>query len=475
MHVAVRSVGPILALALALGGCSDPGSRGPARRVILITCDTLRADRTGFGGNPRPVSPNLDALAAESTIFDDAWAAAPLTGPSLSSLLTGRFPDEIGAGPSNRELMPEEVLSIAEVVRDAGIATAAFVSNGVLRRPPASEGDIGVQQGFDVYDDEMNSKERNRNLLERTADACTDAVIAWLGARDAREPFFLWVHYQDPHGPYTPPPEHLAPFERPAVEERTLPIGTTNSGLGQIPKYQHLEGLAKPRPYEDRYDAEIHGFDEELGRLVAELRRLDVLDDALLVFTADHGESLGDHDYWFCHGEHLHRDLLRVPFFVRYPKAARESERPPQGGARRSDALVGHVDVWPTVVEALGLEAPRTRGTSLFGAGVPADRVLPQFLGPLRSQTRHLAVTDGKWRTILVKTDAPRLYDLDADPGETIDVAARHEDVLRRLQDGYTRFMEADPRVWSKAVRPTLDSAGTRALNDLGYTDGDGH
>lgn len=466
---------PVLALlALALGACGDSAPSGPARRVILITCDTLRADRLGFGGNPRPVSPNLDALAAESVVFDNAWSAAPLTGPALSSLLCGRFPDEIGAGPTNREVIPEDVVSIAEVARDAGIATAAFVSNGVLRRPPVSEGIVGVQQGFDLYDDDMNSKEKNRNLLERTADACTDAVVKWLGGRKREDPFFLWVHYQDPHGPYVPPPEHLAPFERPAAG-RTLPVGTNNSGLGQIPKYQHLDGLTASRPYEDRYDAEIHYFDQHVGRLIAELRRLDMLEDALLVFTADHGESLGEHDYWFCHGEHVNRELVHVPLFVRYPRTLRDSPKPPQGGARRVSGLVGHIDFWPTVVEALGLEAARNRGTSLLGPAVPEGRVMPQFLGPIQNPNRRLAVTDGRWRAILVKSDPPVLFDLAADPGETRDLAGANPAVLEDLQARYTRFMQADPRPWSKTVRPNLDPATQRGLNDLGYTDGDGH
>jgi len=443
--------------------------------VILITCDTLRADRLGFGGYERPVSPNLDALADESTVFSDAWSAAPLTVPSISALLTGRFPDEIGAGPTNRDIMPAEVLSIAEVARDAGFATAAFVSNGVFRRQSKSAVDFGVQQGFDHYDDEMNSKEANRNLLERTADACTDAVVSWLGSKDAAGPFFLWVHYQDPHGPYTPPAEHLALFERPTVQEPALPLGETHSGLGQIPKYQRIEGLATPQPYLDRHDAEIHFFDAELGRLVAELRRRDMLEDSLLVFTSDHGEHLGDHDYWFCHGETLHRELLHVPFLVRYPKAMRESAAPPQKGARRVENLVGHIDVWPTFVEALGLDAPKNRGVSLLAESVPAGRVMPQFLGTLTNPNRHLAVTDGRWRVVLVKSDPPRLFDLSVDPGETRDVATEHARVLPELHARYTRFMELDERPWAKSFRPPVDATMQQGLEDLGYAGGYGH
>jgi arylsulfatase A-like enzyme len=466
---------PTLLLALALGACSEPGAKGPARRVILITCDTLRADRLGFAGCDRPVSPNLDALAAESTVFDHAWSAAPLTGPSLSALLTGRFPDEIGAGPTNRELMPEEALTIAEVAREAGIATAAIVSNGVLRRPPAAAGYVGVQQGFDHFDDDMRSREKNRNLVERTADDCTDATLAWLAQREAGSSYFLWVHYQDPHGPYTPPDADLAQFARPPADEKPLPIGKSNSGQGQIPKYQVLPGLATPRPYEDRYDAEIRFFDREVGRLLDELRRRGELDDALLVFSADHGEHLGEHGYWFCHGETVHRELVRVPLLVRFPAALRASTAPPLGGAARVASVVGHVDLWPTFLDALGLAAERGRGTSLLSAALPKDRVIPQFLGPLQNPNKHLGVTHDRWRVMLVRDQPPQLYDLDADPGERVDVAAQHPEVLADLHARYGRFMQSDPRPWLSAVRPELDPSQVRALNDLGYTEGDGH
>ncbi|MBL8861860.1 MAG: sulfatase [Planctomycetes bacterium] len=468
--------------ALLVGACGDGeraggtrASRGPAQRVILVTCDTLRADRLGFAGHPLPTSPNLDALAAESTVFENAWAAAPLTGPSLAALLTGRFPDEVGGGPTNRDHMPEEVLTIAEVVRDAGFRTAAFVSNGVLRRPPPEAGAIGVQQGFEVYDDAMNSKERNRDLLERTADACTDAALAWLAGRSADEAFFLWVHYQDPHGPYTPPAAHLAPLEGRHPSGPELPLGATHSGRGQIPRYQALPGLTTPGPYLDRYDAEVRYFDAELGRLLGELRRRDLLDEALLVVSADHGESLGEGHYWLCHGETLQPELVRVPLLVRYPARLTRGAEPPLGAARRVAAPVGHVDLWPTFVEALGLEAPRNRGLSLLGPGLPERRVLPQFLRSLDDPNRHLAVTDGRWRAVLVRSDPPRLYDLREDPLEREDVADRHPEVLADLQARYAEFMRSDPRPWSRPVRPALDALQRRGLQGLGYTDGDDH
>ncbi len=471
-----RTSAGLLLVAGCLVGCSPPAPTGPARHVILITCDTLRADHLGCYGYGRPTSPHIDRLAAESVVFENAWSAAPSTGPSLSSLLTGRFPDEVGATPTNDELMPEEVVTLAEVARDAGLRTAAFVSNGVLRRPPASYGDIGVQQGFQTFDDEMNSRETHRNLPERTADECTDAVLRWLGERSADEPFFLWVHYQDPHGPYTPPEADLALFARDASGEAPLQVGTNHSCRGQIPAYQRIGDERRPGPYVDRYDAEIRFFDAQLGRLLDGLRQRGLDDGALIAFTADHGESLGEHGCWFGHGESVQRELVRVPLLVRYPQALRTGPKAAQKGAQRVDRLVMHLDLFPTFVEALGLNAAKGRGTSLLAAEVPVDRVAPQFLGPLRNPKRRLGVTDGRWRAVLIAEDAPQLFDLSQDPGENHDLAAQNQDVLVDLQARYTTFMASDMRPRSKAVRVARDSGQRADIEKLGYTEGgDGH
>ncbi len=472
-HAAIAA----LSLTALLGtACSDAAPRGPARRVILITCDTLRADRLGCYGYGRPTSPRIDALARESTLFTNAWSASSLTGPSLSSLHTGRYPDEVGASPTNRDLMPREAVTLAEKARDAGIATAAFVSNGVLRRAPAQQGDIGLQQGFQVYDDVMTDREINRDLLERTADDCTDATLKWVAKRSADEPFFLWVHYQDPHGPYTPPAEHLSLFERDHAGQKPLPASADHGGRDRIPKYQLLGNERRPGPYEDRYDAEIHFFDQHLGRLIDGLVARGLYEDSLIVFTADHGESLGDHGWWFCHGENLHRELVRVPLLVRYPKGVRERAAPPLNGAARVDQLACHLDLWPTVLEALGLEPVPNRGTSLFSETLPEGRVAAQFLARLQTPARRLGVTDGRWHVILRGPEAARLYDLEADPGELRNLAAERPEVLNDLHLRYTQHMESDPRPWLRPAVREMDERARRGLEALGYTDGDdGH
>lgn len=476
----------MLGIALAACGCSESGSRkptppdGPARRVILITCDTLRPDHLGCYGYGRPTSPNLDRLAQESVVFENAWSMAPLTGPSLSALLAGRPPDEIGATPTNRELLAAEIETLPEVARAAGFATAAIVSNGVLRRAPKEQGDVGVQQGFELYDDAMNAKEQNRDLLERTAPACADAAIRWIDARGpADDRFFLWVHFQDPHGPYTPPAEQAALFARDHSSEPDLRVNSTNhSGEGGIPKYQFVNGETKAGQYVDRYDAEIRYFDDNLGRFLDALKMRGWLDDSLLLFSADHGEFMGEHDYWFCHGEHLYRELVHVPLLMRPPAALRErvlgtKAAHSAGAARREPGLVSHLDVWPTVLEALGLPPRPNRGTSLLAASVPATRVVPQFLGPLRNPNRFLGVTDGQWRVLLVRQGAPQLFDLAHDPGELHDVAAQHPDLVLSFNARYTELMKLHAGPLLLGTKRILDDATRKGMGALGYTDGE--
>jgi len=458
-------------LALAFAACGDHAPPPLARRVILITCDTLRADRLGCYGYERPTSPNLDRFAREAVVFDNAWSTAPKTTPAISALLTGRPPDELGVTGGNRYLLPPAALTLAEEACAAGLRTGAVISNWVLRAQP-QYGGAGVEQGFEHFDDQMELRETSRDdVYERLAPATTDAAIGWLEERRARgeDAFFFWVHYQDPHGPYRPPAEVLARFERPATEEPELPLGTTQRGFGQIPAYQAIDVERRPEPYRARYDAEIAYFDEHLGRLLDWLARADWMRDALVVFTADHGESLGEQGYWFCHGESLHAELVRVPLLVRFPDGVahvRVDER------RRVARAAGHLDLWPTILEAFGSEPTRCRGLSLFGAELPEQRFLLQALGR-REHDRWLAFGDGRWRLVARSGEKPRLYDGAGDPRETLDVAAQHPEVVRELR----RLLEEDQAAFpieALAEQPIAKDPETeRHLGALGYAEGD--
>ncbi len=469
MTPARRALRALALLSAASCALSCGGSReGDVQHVLLITCDTLRADHLGVYGYERDTSPTLDALAAEGTVFEEAYATAPMTQPSVSSLLTGRLPEHIGVARGNLRRLPAEVETIAERLRAEGVATAAVISNWVLRRAPAAVGDVGVQQGFEHFDDRMDKRERNRGVFERSAADTTDAAIAWLEGHDRARPFFLWVHYQDPHGPYSPPRKLGRMFAGPPGAEPELRAGDTVLGRGQIPSYQVLGRERRPSVYRDLYDAEIRYFDRELGRLLEWLRERRRLADATVIFTSDHGESLGEHDYWFCHGENVQREVVRVPLIVRAPPG----RGPPP--ARVAD-VASLIDVWPTVMESFGLDAGPVLGRSLLrppGSG----RLTGQSLFPRSGRARWWAVSDGRWRAIW-SDDAPtpRLHDIARDPFEQHDLAAEHPDRVARMVADWQAVIDAGaegaPELGAELGGPGEEDA-VDALRYLGYIEG---
>lgn len=469
----LRCLALLATCAAVLAACTESTPTARARRVVLITCDTLRADRLGAYGYPLPTSPEVDRFARESIVFEEAYATAPWTGPSISSLLTGRMPEEVGVGRGNRFYMPADVRTIAETVFDGGIATGAVVSNWVLRRPSPARGDVGVAQGFVHFDDEMKSAEANREVFERNAQDTTDAAIRWLEKQKQsnNDRFFFWVHYQDPHGPYTPAPEVVKPFERPLTPEAELKIGDTNSGKDQIPKYQAVAGETHPEQYRIRYDGEVRTFDQGFGRLIDWLRANHWFDDALIVFTADHGESLGEHGNWFCHGQNLNREVVHVPLIIHFPKGATHPIARAAGGYQRFAPLVGHLDLWPTFIDAFGLTHVPARGTSLFTERLPAGRIMPQSMGALDGPAYWRGISDGRYHLIAAHQEPVRMYDIVVDPGELNDIAGAQPMVARQLTEKYRAFLETNAIQPHKGIE--MDAASLKGLHGLGYTDGE--
>jgi arylsulfatase len=465
---------------LALCSCVREGAPRAAR-VILITCDTLRADRLGMYGCEQPTSPALDAFAREAILFEEAYSAAPWTQPSLSSLMTGRSPEELGIVPGNVRRIGAGSVTLAERLSERGIATAAVVSNVLLKRvspPPGVPGPIGLEQGFAHYDDRMDSREAVRAFPERVAQDTTDAALAWLDARagGASEPFFLWLHYQDPHGPYTPPPPHDTEFQRAQRDGLELPLGTTMRGLGQIPKYQVLGQERRADVYRERYDGEVRYFDRAVGRFLAQLRQRGLYEDALILFTSDHGESLGEHDYWFCHGENLQREVVRVPLLIRFPGGDGRRIAPGADGYRRVQAVASLYDLWATILGAFDLPPGPSRGRALLDpAALPLQRPIVHSFVPLE-QPCWWAVSDGRYRLLWSeKLPTPRLFDVRADPREQHDLAAGEPDRVQALLSAHAAW-EASP-VGAKASGSATGSDVSEDLQRLGYAEaaGDPH
>jgi arylsulfatase A-like enzyme len=446
---------------------STPAPPRPlAEDFILITCDTLRADHLGAYGEKRPLTPRLDAFAQSALLFEEAYSNAPMTQPSVSCLLTGKLPGEIGVTPGNKTRMPSAAETLAERLRAAGFATAAVVSNYVLRSDPIRPDQVGTRQGFIDFDDRMTARERNRELRERVATDTTDAAIAWLEdpKRDPARRFFLWVHYQDPHGPYVPPDPYAKQVAVEARGEKPLRLGTNNRGRGQLPNYQVLGEERDPAVYRALYAAEVRYFDEELGRLLACLERRHLFERSLVIFTSDHGESLGDHGFWFCHGENVHRELVHVPLLVRTP-ATKEG--------RRIAAPASHLDVWPTALEALGLPHEGARGLVLLEPDrLPRHRLLAQFLRLEGNRPDWSALSDGRWRVVWNdEDDVPMLFDVRADPGELHDLHERFPERAAEMRRQFEELEASLVDVPDDGGKDGMTEEERARLKALGYAD----
>ncbi len=290
----------------------------------------------GLYGYARDTMPAVGAFAETAVVFDNCVVPRGSTRPSYASMLTGRYPFHHGTRTNGMVLHGDNV-TLQEILGSAGYHTAAFVSNFVLVGKLS-----GFNQGFDVYDDRVEDRERTRLNYERKAGNTVKAILEWL-ASDPPQPFFLFTNFIDPHGPYDPPAKYRKLY-------RTNKIRILNHQ--QIPSYQRLEGQYNFFDYVDRYDAEIRYTDEAMGILIDELKRKGLWDEALVVFTADHGESFGEHGVFFEHHMHLWEETVRVPLAIRLPGSAVKhyAARP-----KRVQSLCSAMDLPQTLLAYLGL------------------------------------------------------------------------------------------------------------------------
>jgi arylsulfatase A-like enzyme/Tfp pilus assembly protein PilF len=417
-----------LAVAALLCACSrTPDPKHNARHLVIVTIDTLRADRLGCYGSTTVATPHLDRIAREGALAPDASAHVPLTRPSHVTLFTGLLPASHGIRDNVSPALDAKVPLLAETLRAAGFRTAGFVSSVVLSRQS------GLQRGFDTYSDAFDAGDddaRFLNTIQKRGDGPTAETIAWLekeapsGAR-----LFAWLHLYDPHDPYEPPE----------------PYASRYAG----------------RPY----DGEVAYADELVGRLDDALTRLKLRDDTLLVVTADHGEGLGEHGEEV-HGYFVYETTLHVPLVVRGPGVA--------AGTRL--AVTAHTsDLLPTVQELVGLAPPaRTDGRSLAralagGAAPDESATYAESLTPLLhygwSDLR--ALRDGRFKYILAPR--PELYDLRDDPHELRNLAETDGARAQAMRAALLRRLAGETRA---AATVSVPEDVLEKLGALGYVGG---
>jgi arylsulfatase len=441
-HHALRITFVLFALGAACGGCGTGTSALPD--VIVISLDTTRSDHIGAYGS-RVQTPAIDRVAAEGVIFEKTSAACTTTLPSHVSLLTGRWPIHHGV-PRNGYTVNDQNVMLPEILQAAGYRTIGVSAAVALSKL------LNFPQGFDHWDQDPETFEDHEvaNTRARRASEITDATLSAL-ADSGEQPRFLFVHYVDPHAPYTPPEKFRAMYIRGVSSDRgsyasireaqdehqraagaKLGPAATNRLTREL-----IEGSPRRAVGDDRilaalYAGEITYMDQQLGRLLDELRRQNLYDDALIVITADHGETFWEHADVWSHGVSAYQTAVSVPMIVRFPRG--------EFGGKRVRQTVSQIDLLPTLLEYLGLETdaavdgktllPLLRGERdahqpAFSQGPLPGGVVEKNAGRWLNARKPNSLRVGRWK--LVSTPylgLEELFDLNRDPMEQQNILA---------------------------------------------------
>ncbi|NIT36532.1 MAG: sulfatase-like hydrolase/transferase [candidate division Zixibacteria bacterium] len=443
-----------------------PGEPGRAN-FLLITLDTTRADRLGCYGYPKARTPTLDRLAARGAKFERALCLEPLTAPSHATIMTSLYPETAGV-LLNAMRLRGDVPTLAEKFRDAGYATAAFVASSTVQAR-----NTALDRGFEHYDDAVTPREGyhaspliplafaeklsmlalDENCGERRADEVTEAAIRWL-KQPRRRPFFIWLHYFDPHDDYLPP----ARYVRPGLGSRSLQKRINENWA------KDKGGPKLPKRIAALYDGEIAFMDAEIGRFLGELERRALAPRTLVLIVGDHGEAFGEHGTKY-HGFRLYDEEIKVPFVVcdlggslpRLPEPALQ---------------VTTLDVAPTTLDLAGLAVPRTmRGRPLFRNADATPAYCIRVPDPLRKNRdavgRLDALATPEEKIILRAEGSAEYYDLAEDPGETNDLARERPARVAELRvalEAVRAGVEPSPPPARELDSETMDK-----LRALGY------
>lgn len=459
-------------------------SKAPRPNVLLISADTLRADRLGCYGYARARTPVIDALSKESALFEQATSPMPHTGPSHTSMLTGLYPVHHGA-LTNGTPLKDGAVTISDLLSDEGYRSAAFISGWTLK-----DAACGLASRFNYYDEDFSRWSMLPEVvvlklhllqqfiavasilgyyqepLERAGESTTDRALSWL-SHNRDKPFFLFVHYFDAHSPHMPPPPYDTMHDPnyrgdPTLFSDYLPLEVQLRILSDSRHVEHQKAL---------YDGEISYVDTQIGRLLKALRELELTEDTLVIFTADHGESLTEHNFFFNHGEYLYETCVRVPLIMRFPDRR-------YAGVRKNNQ-VRLVDLAPTILQITGAKRKLTYdGQSLLPVLTASEKQERVSFGSTHSQKvsnfRSRYYVREKGYKLIWNFDVrepfsshpvfEELYDLTSDGGELNNLIFQQPEVLEILRKDLGSWIQD----WPSKTEGLSEEVKER-LRALGY------
>lgn len=455
------------------------GSKSENPPIILITIDTLRPDHLGCYGNTDVTTPNINQVSSNGIQFNEAISQSPRTGPSHISILTGLYPKHHGA-IDNGDWISNNVITLPEILSTRGYTTAAFLSGWTLKDEAC-----GLRSRFDLYQENFSSWKYFPESIfkirlymafltvakefvphpfkaERPATKTTDAAIKWIKSHCDRS-FFLWVHYYDPHVPYEPPKR----FRNKSDEDENVELNPNWWRWSSGKREELVSDSVSQETMISYYNGEISYVDEEIGRLQKVMDDLDLTDDLIQIVTADHGESLGEHNYYYAHDD-LYDVCLRVPLIMKWNA---ENDLP-----HGVDEPVRLIDLTPTVLEILGIN---TANLQFDGKSVLSDLknqgkteteksfatlIENNEMYSIRYKGYKLIWTSAKWDEEHRDPQKEELYDLSADPGEEENIIDANPEVLVELRKLLAEFKK------EKVDVPTeLTNEVKKRLRSLGY------
>jgi arylsulfatase A-like enzyme len=453
--------------------------------VLLISIDTLRADHLGSYGDRHGLTPNLDRLAREGVAFTQAITSSPWTLPAMASLFTGQYPRHHGAGsitngrtPLGRSGLPPKTWTLTQALQGAGYRTHAIVTNPYLALR------YGFGEGFDTYENITVESEAFVSFSRTTAlraltwlrpqlavgdrgDTVSRRAVRWLRNAQAEQPFFLWLHYIDPHAPYSRPgaTRHKSMRGDMALQSgdgsRVTGVALTSPDVARLRSGEIRLGAEEKETVHDLYRAEIRSLDAAVGQVLDALDRVGLGARTLVVLVGDHGEEFWEHG-GVEHGRTVYDEVVRVPLLMRWPAHL------PAG--KEIDALVRITDVTPTILDVLGLAAPPGRDGETLLPLVHGETSAPRvaLIENLLFAEERIGVRTADHKYVSWENGKEEAYDLRADPGERVDLAGLGG-TLSPLRQLYARLNDTSP-VPIAAVSQAKREAGTaEALRALGY------